>query len=183
MKRIAVITGASGALGRVVTAQFEQAGYQVVPVRGVDLSNPAEAQRVLDEAGAFNVLVHLVGGFEMGSSDEAWHKLISMNILAAVPILREAAVRLVGRGGGHIVAIGAAGAEARVPGMAAYVATKAALHAFIEVLAKESASDRVFVNAVLPGTIDTDEKRTLVGQALLELVQADSTVSGSLRKV
>ncbi|MCX6596887.1 MAG: SDR family NAD(P)-dependent oxidoreductase [Acidobacteria bacterium] len=183
MKRIAVITGASGALGKVVTAQFEQAGYQVVPVRGVDLSNPAEAQRVLDEAGAFHVLVHLVGGFEMGSSDEAWHKLISMNMLAAVPILREAAVRLAARSGGHIVAIGAAGAEARVPGMAAYVATKAALHAFIEVLAKESASDRVFVNAVLPGTIDTDEKRALVSQALLELVQADSTVSGSLREV
>ncbi|MCX6590287.1 MAG: SDR family NAD(P)-dependent oxidoreductase [Acidobacteria bacterium] len=183
MKRIAVITGAGGALGRVVTGQFEQAGYQVVPVRGVDLSNPAEAQRVLDEAGAFNVVVHLAGGFEMGSSDEAWHKLIQMNILAAVPILREGALRLAGRGGGHIVAIGAAGAEARVPGMAAYVATKAALHAFIEVLAKEVAGDRVFVNAVLPGTIDTDEKRAVVGAALLELVQADSTVSGLLRKV
>jgi hypothetical protein len=39
------------------------------------------------------------------------------------------------------------------------------------------------VNAVLPGTIDTDAKRAVVGEALLELVQAESTVSGSLRKV
>ena len=183
MKRIAVITGASGALGKVVTAQFEQAGYQVVPVRGVDLSDPAAARGVLDDAGEFQVLVHLAGGFELGSSDEAWRKLIQLNILAAVPILREAAARLAASSGGHIVAVGAAGAEARVPGMAAYVATKAALHAFVEVLAKEVVGDRVFVNAVLPGTIDTDEKRGRVGEALLDLVRPDSTVSGELRKV
>jgi NAD(P)-dependent dehydrogenase (short-subunit alcohol dehydrogenase family) len=49
---------------------------------------------------------------------------------------------------------GVAGAE-KFPGMSAYVATKSGLAGLVEALAVEGRPDRIRVNAVSPGSVDT----------------------------
>jgi NAD(P)-dependent dehydrogenase (short-subunit alcohol dehydrogenase family) len=70
---------------------------------------------------------------------------------AALPHLR--------RQGGRIVAVGSRAAETGGAGMAAYAVSKVAVHALVRVLALENAAEGVRVNAVLPGTIDTEANR------------------------
>jgi NAD(P)-dependent dehydrogenase (short-subunit alcohol dehydrogenase family) len=79
-------------------------------------------------------------------------------VRAELPHLRAA-------GGGAIVAIGA-GAALRAPsGMAAYAASKAAVLRLVESTADETKREKIRVNAVLPGTIDTPQNRAAMPDA------------------
>ncbi len=72
--------------------------------------------------------------------------------VAAAPHLRTA-------GGGAIVHVASTLGVRSAPGTTAYAATKAALLSVTRTLALELAADKVRVNAVLPGVVDTDMVR------------------------
>jgi NAD(P)-dependent dehydrogenase (short-subunit alcohol dehydrogenase family) len=74
---------------------------------------------------------------------------------AAVPVMRE-------QGGGSIVAVSSVAARRFAPRAASYSMSKAALEAFVLVLAKEERDNGIRVNVVEPGVIDTRLARELV---------------------
>jgi 2-keto-3-deoxy-L-fuconate dehydrogenase len=89
-------------------------------------------------------------------SFERWRRVLSVN-LDGVFLTLKGALRLIksgGRGGAVVVVSSASGVKAEA-GIAAYGASKAAVIQLAKVAAKEGAPDRIRVNAILPGGVET----------------------------
>jgi NAD(P)-dependent dehydrogenase (short-subunit alcohol dehydrogenase family) len=186
--KVVVITGASGALGKVVAetalargarvAGVDHAKSQVAdtPERmelgGVDLSDAAQAKQAIDAVaarfGRLEVLINIAGAFSFETVAEGdpktWQRLYTINVLTAFNASRAAIPHLVASSAGRIVNIGAMGALQAGAGMGPYAASKAGVHRLTEALAAEL-KGKLTVNAVLPSTIDTPANRAAMPQA------------------
>jgi 2-keto-3-deoxy-L-fuconate dehydrogenase len=87
---------------------------------------------------------------------ETWRRVLSVNLDGVFLTLRTA-LRLIRAGGqgGAIVVVASAAAVKAEPGIAAYGASKAGALQLARVAAKEGAPDRIRVNAILPGGVET----------------------------
>jgi NAD(P)-dependent dehydrogenase (short-subunit alcohol dehydrogenase family) len=170
-----LITGASGGLGSTVSAAFQQAGFTVfAPSRSqADISTSAGAQAAVQGAlslhNRLDAVVHLMGGFAapgpiQDTPEDAWDAMMSINARAAF-LLFHAALPVLARPGGRIVAVGARAGLLPPAGLSAYAPSKAALHALIQVIAAENRHAGITANAVLPSVIDTPANRAAMPQA------------------
>lgn len=181
-KKVVVITGAAGALGRVVADRALNDGATVavidhghndiastpqrLQIGGVDLSDTVQASKAIDEVvtqlGRIDVLINIAGAFKfetIGDGDNAsWEAMHRLNLLTALNTSRAAIPHLSKSHAGRIVNIGAIGALEAGSGMGPYAASKAGVHKLTETLAAEL-KGKVTVNAVLPSTIDTSANR------------------------
>lgn len=186
--KVVVVTGASGALGKVVAetalargarvAGVDHATSQIpatdnrIELGGVDLSDAAAAQRAIDAAaahfGRLDSLVNIAGGFAFETvadgAPKTWQHMYALNVLTALNASRSAIPHLVASGAGRIVNVGAMGALQAGSGMGAYAASKAGVHRLTEALAAEW-KGKITVNAVLPSTIDTPANRSSMPRA------------------
>ena len=180
--KIIVITGASGALGRVVVdmaisrgaivAAIDHASktpastVKLFQIGGIDLSEAAQAERAVAVAvaqfGRIDVLINIAGAFTFETicdgSNDSWERMHRLNLLTALNASRAAIPHLLASKVGRIVNIGAIGALQAGAGMGPYAASKAGVHRLTETLAAEL-KGKVTVNAVLPSTIDTPANR------------------------
>jgi 3-oxoacyl-[acyl-carrier protein] reductase len=188
---VVVVTGASGALGKVVAeaalargarvAGVDHAASQIpqtenrIELGGVDLSDAAEAKKAIDAIaahfGRLDALINIAGGFAFETVAEGdpktWQRLYALNVLTALNASRAALGHLTVSGAGRIVNIGAMGALQAGPGMGPYAASKAGVHRLTEALAAEW-KGKITVNAVLPSTIDTPANRASMPRADFE---------------
>jgi NAD(P)-dependent dehydrogenase (short-subunit alcohol dehydrogenase family) len=180
--RHVVVTGGTGALGRVVVQALLDAGANVhVPaltgsvsdigaagdklalVQGVDLSDPVAVDRFYAGLPELWASLHLAGGFAMAKladlTAEALQAQFSLNALTCLLCCKAAAARM--KSGGRIVNVTARPAlEPRSgAGMVAYAAAKAAVAAMTVALGEELVGDGILVNAVAPSIIDTPANR------------------------
>ncbi len=181
-EKIVVITGAAGALGRVVadralndgaTVAVIDHGHNDIPstpqrlqIGGVDLSDSVQASKAIGDVaaqlGRIDVLINIAGAFKFetidGGDTASWETMHRLNLLTALNTSRAAIPHLVKSSAGRIVNIGAIGALEAGSGMGPYAASKAGVHKLTESLAAEL-KGKVTVNAVLPSTIDTSANR------------------------
>ena len=181
-KRVTVITGASGVLGRAIANAALARGDAVAaidygPVErpddadwmglgGVDLTDPTAAQSALDAVaqrfGRIDHLLNAVGGFVWQMTDgplESWDRMHRMNLTTVLNACRAALPHLTKSPAGRIVNVGALGAIQAGAGMGAYAASKAGVHKLTESLSEETRASTLTVNAVLPTIIDTPVNR------------------------
>ena len=180
--KVIVVTGALGALGRVVAqaalargarvagVDHAQAQTPATPTRielgGVDLSDAAQAKTAIDAVashfGRLDALINIAGGFAFETVAEGdsktWQRMYVLNVATALNASRAALSHLASAGAGRIVNIGAMGALQAGAGMGAYAASKAGVHRLTEALAAEW-KGKITVNAVLPSIIDTAANR------------------------
>lgn len=190
VSRAVVITGAAGALGQVVVAEFVASGWEVVALDrpgerldalgadpavhpiGTDLAHQdtvAAAFEQADEVATTGALVSLAGGFTPGALadvDEATARsLWETNFASTLWCCQAVAPRLAAAGGGAIVTVGSRTArEGKAP--VAHGTAKAAVLRLTEILALELRPQRIRVNAVLPSVIDTPANRTWMSESL-----------------
>ena len=186
--KVVVVTGASGALGRVVAevalargarvagvdyaATQSPAGGNRIELGGVDLTDAAQAKKAIDAAaahfGRLDALINIAGGFAYETTAEGdpktWQRMYALNVLTALNASRAALPHLAASAAGRIVNVGAMGALQAGAGMGAYAASKAGVHRLTEALAAEW-KGKVTVNAVLPSTIDTPANRASMPKA------------------
>jgi 3-oxoacyl-[acyl-carrier protein] reductase len=186
--KVVVVTGASGALGRVVAeaalaqgarvAGVDHAGSPLpatgnrIELGGVDLSDAAQAQKaiaaVASHFGRLDALINIAGGFAFETiadgDPETWQRMYALNVLTALNASRSAIPYLAASASGRIVNVGAMAALQAGPGMGAYAASKAGVHRLTEALAAEW-KGKITVNAVLPSTIDTPANRASMPKA------------------
>ena len=186
--KIIVVTGASGALGKVVVATALARGARVaaidhaastmkatpdrIELGGVDLTDASEAKKAIDAAasnfGKLDALVNIAGGFAFETTAEGdpktWQRMYALNVLTALNASRSAIPHLSASGAGRIINVGAMGALQAGAGMGAYAASKAGVHRLTEALAAEC-KGKITVNAVLPSTIDTAANRASMPNA------------------
>lgn len=159
-----LVSGASGALGQDVCRLLGDSGHDVLPLRDVDLSDPAKAKMAIDDhakSGSFDGIVNIAGGFAwetvLDGDVETWDRLWAMNLKTALNTCRAAIPHMLD--GGSIINIGAAASARASAGMGAYTASKSAVARLTEALAAELAPRAIRVNAVLPTIIDTPGNR------------------------
>jgi NAD(P)-dependent dehydrogenase (short-subunit alcohol dehydrogenase family) len=100
------------------------------------------------------------------TSDADWAATLDVNLTGVFVTCRAAAQHLVEQGrGGAILAVGSSMAIKPVPRAAAYVASKAGVHALMSALALELADHRIRVNTIVPGSTGTDRLRAIPGWA------------------
>ena len=128
-----------------------------------DVSRAEDVEALMEEAAGFmggiDIIVNNAGAQRSGLVTEFeesdWDLLMAVNPKSCffgakygVPYLRE-------RGGGSIVNMASLAGLKGGPGMTAYSASKGAIVAFTTALAAELAPDRIRVNCMCPGWIDT----------------------------
>jgi NAD(P)-dependent dehydrogenase (short-subunit alcohol dehydrogenase family) len=177
MAQTALITGATGGLGRAVVDTFAAEGWGVVGVDKrdaenrenvryvvADLFDQADVERALAEAGdGLRAVVNLVGGFAQGgrvheTPIEEFERQFTLNLRPAYLVTAAAIPRM--KDGGTIVCVGTRAALRPFPGAAGYISSKAALLSLVQALDSEYRDDGIRVNAVLPSVIDTPANRS-----------------------
>ena len=186
--KVVVVTGASGALGKVVAEVALARGARVagvdhapaqtaatenrIDIGSVDLTDATQAKKAIDKVashfGGINALINIAGGFAFEAIAEGdpktWQRMYALNVLTALNASRSAIPHLAASGTGRIVNVGAMGALQAGAGMGAYAASKAGVHRLTEALAAEWKGS-ITVNAVLPSTIDTAANRASMPKA------------------
>jgi 3-oxoacyl-[acyl-carrier protein] reductase len=139
------------------------AGQRVETLVG-DVARPETADAVAARLRAgfpdFAVLVNNAGVYgPMGPIEdvdwEAWEDAVRVNLFGVVHMCRATIPLLRARGGGKIVNLSGGGATAPLPFISAYAASKAAVVRLTETFAEELKADRIDVNAIAPGPLNT----------------------------
>jgi NAD(P)-dependent dehydrogenase (short-subunit alcohol dehydrogenase family) len=179
-ERTVLITGGTGGLGRAVVATFAANDWRVVvlDMRPAELQGAEVVEADLTDAGAvakaieaatgdpgapLRAVVNLVGGFAAGqpvaeTPVDEFEAQFALN-LRPTYLVTQAALPALASGGGAIVCVSSRSALHPFAGAAGYCASKAAVIAFAQVVAREHAADGVRCNAVLPQMIDTPANR------------------------
>jgi NAD(P)-dependent dehydrogenase (short-subunit alcohol dehydrogenase family) len=188
--QVVLITGANGGLGTSVTEEFLAAGALVAGTSLViadadfpnprfaaiaaDLTDAKAAQKLTDDVirrfQRIDTLVHVMGGFAGGKpipeTDEAtWDRMIGMNLLSSVNILRTVIPHMRQAGRGRIIAIGSRNAVEPAANLSAYNATKAALLSLVQTAALENKDLGITANVILPTTMNTSANRQAIPNA------------------
>jgi NAD(P)-dependent dehydrogenase (short-subunit alcohol dehydrogenase family) len=144
--------------------QARTAADQRILWHAMDVSKPDEVaelfERIQAEFGGLDVLVCNAGVYgPLGPSESVdwseWVRAIEINLYgvvlpcrAAVPIMRRS-------GAGKIIVLSGGGATKPLPRFSAYAASKAAVVRFAETLAEELMGSGIDVNAIAPGSLNT----------------------------
>ncbi|CAI7998923.1 3-oxoacyl-[acyl-carrier-protein] reductase FabG [Geodia barretti] len=120
----------------------------------------AMVDKVSDEWGGVNILVNNAGiindGLLMRMSDEAWHRVMGVNLNGTFYCTRATLRHMVRERWGRIINIGSVVGIRGNIGQTNYSSSKAAIIGFTKSLAKEVATRNITVNAVTPGYISTE---------------------------
>lgn len=138
-------------------------GQRVIALT-TDVSDPAAVDelvgKTLDALPQLSILVSNAGVYgpkgpiwEVDWQD--WVRAIEINLLGSVLVSRAVVPHLRQIGGGKIIQLSGGGATSPLPGLSAYAASKAGIVRFVETLALELSGDRVDVNAIAPGALNT----------------------------
>ncbi|MGH2389181.1 MAG: SDR family NAD(P)-dependent oxidoreductase, partial [Chloroflexota bacterium] len=145
-----------------VIGAITQAGGTVIWVRA-DVSVVDDARRIADETiaafGGIDILVNNAAieryGTVVEMAEDDWDRVIAVNLRGVYLMSRFCIPSMVGRGGGSVVHVASVQAFTCLPRSAAYVATKGAVVALTRAMALDHAHEKVRVNCVCPGSIET----------------------------
>jgi 3-oxoacyl-[acyl-carrier protein] reductase len=131
-----------------------------------DLSTTDAAQKLVASAiSAFGRLDILVANHGIwppedapvdGLSDEQWHRTIAVNLDSVFGLVKHSVAQMKKQGGGHIVLVSSTAGQRGEAFHCDYAASKGALISMVKGLSTELAHDRIYVNCVAPGWVDTD---------------------------
>ena len=120
----------------------------------------AMVDKVNDAYGGVSILVNNAGiiddGLLMRMSDEAWHRVMGVNLNGTFYCTRATLRHMVRQRWGRIINIGSVVGIRGNVGQTNYSSSKAAIIGFTKSLAKEVATRNITVNAVTPGYISTE---------------------------
>lgn len=202
--KTAFVTGGAGGLGRAITRALRRAGAKGTVI---DLEASAAAAGapdgwqglaadVRDETNlgaAIRATVSTFGGLDIVVANagvvppwcetehialDEWDRTLAVNVRGVVATIK-AAIPVMKRMGGSIIALGSEASSNGHPRQAAYVATKHAVLGIVRSAALDLGRYNIRVNAVAPGPIATD---ALLGRVATRAAAADTTPAELLQK-
>jgi 3-oxoacyl-[acyl-carrier protein] reductase len=182
-KKNALVTGASGDIGRSIAVALHEAGAQLIisgtrlePLEELkselgervhiilcDLSGKDEVQLLISNAietlGSIDILINNAGitqdNLFMRMSDDEWNNVINVNLSSTMQLCRGVLRGMMKSRWGRIVNISSVVGVTGNPGQANYAASKAGVIGMSKSLAYEVASRGITVNCVAPGFISS----------------------------
>jgi 3-oxoacyl-[acyl-carrier protein] reductase len=191
--KTALVTGASKGIGRAIAEELARAGASVVvgyrsgkddaeelatAIGGravqADVSSPAEARRLVEEAGDVDVLVNNAGltrdGLLARMSDDDWDTVIATNLSSIFYTCRAVTRPMMKKRAGSIVNISSVVGVHGNWGQTNYAASKAGIIGFTKSLARELGSRNVRANVVAPGYVKTQLTEVLPEEATKAMI-------------
>jgi NAD(P)-dependent dehydrogenase (short-subunit alcohol dehydrogenase family) len=188
--RRVVITGGSGFLGSAVVKALLDAGATCevtwrnekelarlefrdrVRLHQLELSDEAAVTKLYAQFDDLWASIHAAGAFAMApvteTSLDQVRQMFDANAVSCFLCCREAVRamrRAAGKPGGRIVNVAARPAVVPTGGMIAYSTSKAAVTSITQSLAEELKPEGIWVNAVLPSSMDTPANRKALPNA------------------
>jgi len=189
-----LVTGAAGNLGRAVAQMFADRNARLALLDqnegalsaayagetapkfecAVDLLDQAAVEDAMDKiagsVGGPHVVCAIAGGFHMGEAvhetpEDKWALMMDMNVRTLLNTVHAAVPRMLAKGDGKIVTIGAAAARQGMAQMGAYCASKSAVIRLTESLSAELRENSINVNCVLPSILNTPQNREAMPDA------------------
>ena len=186
-RKTAFVTGGTGGIGSAICERFAREGAQVI---AADLSQQGElpdqvefaAYDVTDETICQNTFATLAerwdkldilvnaAGIEIektieDTTLEEWNRIFAINVTGmfltskyALPLLRKS-------DGASVINFGSYDGYIADPGLAAYCATKGAVHALTRAMACDHGPEGIRVNAICPGYVDTPMLQSYFGES------------------
>ena len=192
--RTVIITGAAGAIGRVLVEVLAEGPYRLglIDVPGAALAEVAAGAKVetvtheslLDSLAAcaqavaacgeaVHGLVHLAGVYEpdpdLAGRDGVWQRAIQHNLTNAYHMVTAVQARLDASAPGRMIFMSSAAFTRGSMGHVAYSASKGGLVGMVRALSRRYGR-RVLVNALAPGVIDSPMPRHLIAARGAELL-------------
>ncbi|HEX2105066.1 MAG TPA: SDR family oxidoreductase [Solirubrobacteraceae bacterium] len=178
---VCVVTGASSGIGLETARRLSAEGANVLMVArdaerleaaasdldaeflAVDVTDAEADERVIatcaEQMGGIDVLVNNAGTSFARPLDELtdadWQGQWELHVMGPMRLMRAAAPRMAGRGGGRIVNVCSSAGKRPSLTNAAYSVTKAAQLSLSRVFADAFAAQGVLVNAVTPGPVSS----------------------------
>jgi 3-oxoacyl-[acyl-carrier protein] reductase len=129
-----------------------------------DVSGADEAARLVDTAvasyGGLDIVVHNAGGPPAGDfgsmSEGQWQKAFEQNVLSFVRIVHAAVPHMKRAGGGRILTIASSSIKQPIPNLVLSNALRAGVWGLAKTLSRELAPDKILVNVIAPGRIQTE---------------------------
>ncbi|MDX1534129.1 MAG: SDR family NAD(P)-dependent oxidoreductase [Thermoplasmata archaeon] len=148
---------------RSVADQVEALGRRSLAFRA-DVGSPDEVRRMVEAAsedlGPVTILVNNAGIYRRVTVDELvperWERTLAVNLTGAFHAIRAVLPGMRKAGWGRIVNVSSQVGLRGTDHGADYAASKAGLLGLTKAIALEAADDGITVNAVAPGTIETD---------------------------
>ncbi len=195
-----IVSGGTKGIGRAIVERFIAEGARVLvtarsqpaqPLPGGDhvaflagdAADPAHAEALVAMAtarfGGLDVVVNNAGmQIEKTIADtsvEEWDRIFAVNVKGVFLLSRAALPALTAAGGGAIVNIGSYDGFVADPGLAAYCATKGAVHALSRAIAVDHGAQNIRCNVICPGWIKTE-----MMDAFLNSLPDPETAAGKL---
>jgi 3-oxoacyl-[acyl-carrier protein] reductase len=180
--RTAIVCGASSGMGLAIAEALDKAGANVVmfarrrallereaervgalPVQG-DLTNPRDLKRLvkrtLDTFGGVDILINNGGGppaaGAAGLSDEALGDALELLLFSAVRLTNLCIPHLRRSGNGRIVNIASSSVREPIANLALSNSIRPGVVGWAKTLARELGPDKITVNTIAPGRIETE---------------------------
>jgi 3-oxoacyl-[acyl-carrier protein] reductase len=198
--KTALLTGASGGIGRAIALALHRSGAQVtlsgtrrealdalaaelkerVHVLPCDLGDAAAIEALAKDSekamGSIDILVNNAGftrdNLAMRMKDEDWLKVLDVNLTASFRLSRACIRPMLKKRFGRIINITSVVASIGSPGQANYAASKAGLVGMSKALAQEVATRGITVNCLAPGFIETAMTGSLPEERMKALLGA-----------
>jgi NAD(P)-dependent dehydrogenase (short-subunit alcohol dehydrogenase family) len=177
-KKVVLITGAAGGIGRATVQYFAGHGWRVIgvdrhpfgeeyPQDGLfiqaDIANPADFETIFEKTEKFTSELHAIVNNAavqiakplVETTTEEWDEVMASNLRSIFLACKLAFPLLKASGNGAIVNVSSVHAVATSANIGAYAASKGGVMALTRAMAIEFAPQNIRVNAILPGAVDT----------------------------
>jgi NAD(P)-dependent dehydrogenase (short-subunit alcohol dehydrogenase family) len=177
-KKVVLITGAAGGIGRATVQYFAAHGWRVIgvdrhpfgeeyPQDGLfiqaDIANPADFETIFEKTEKFTSELHAIVNNAavqiakplVETTTVEWDEVMASNLRSIFLACKLAFPLLKASGNGAIVNVSSVHAVATSANIGAYAASKGGVMALTRAMAIEFAPQNIRVNAILPGAVDT----------------------------
>lgn len=183
MRKYALITGASGGIGRAIARKLASEGYHLylhyyqnelaiqellmelnefggeyIPIQA-NLAKNEGIEALARQILSIDVIIHNAGnslyGLLIDLNDEEAEQLIHMHVTTPLLLTKRLLPKLLSKNSGNIIVISSIWGQAGASCEVAYSTAKGAQIAFVKALSKEVALNGIRVNAVAPGAVKT----------------------------